>query len=76
MAQTTFFGLTSYGAGTAYDKTVARALQFHQIPDDVFLDLFHKHALGHSELALLLGVRLSNDSCSLNARFLDSYCAI
>ena len=57
MAQTTFFGLTSYGAGTAYDKTVARRLHFHQIPDDVFVDLFRKHALGQSELAAVLELR-------------------
>lgn len=56
MASTTFFGLTSYGAGTAYDKTVAKPQLFHQIPDDVFLDLFRKHALGQSELASVLEV--------------------
>ena len=58
MAQTTFFGLTSYGAGTAYDKTRAKPLHFHEIPDDLFLELFRKHALGHSKLASVLGVRL------------------
>lgn len=57
MAQTTFFGLTSYGAGTAYDKTIARPLLFHQIPDDAFVTLFQKYALGQSELALVLQVR-------------------
>ena len=58
MAQTTFFGLTSYGAGTAYDKTRARPLHFHEIPDNLFLELFRKHALGQSELASVLEVRL------------------
>jgi hypothetical protein len=58
MAQTTFFGLTSYGAGTAYDKTGAKPLHFHEIPDDLFLELFRKHALGLSELASVLEVRL------------------
>ena len=56
MAQSTFFGLTSYGAGTAYDKTAARPLQFHQVPDEVFLGLFRQHALGQSELAQVLQV--------------------
>ncbi|KAL0042639.1 hypothetical protein WJX79_006110 [Trebouxia sp. C0005] len=56
MAQTTFFGLTSYGAGTAYDKTRAQPLHLHEIPDDLFLQLFRKHALGQSELASILEV--------------------
>ncbi|DBA90516.1 hypothetical protein WJX77_001888 [Trebouxia sp. C0004] len=56
MAQTTFFGLTSYGPGTAYDKTRAKPLHFHEIPDDLFLELFSKHALGQSELASILEV--------------------
>lgn len=58
MAQTTFFGLTAYGAGTTYDKTAARPLLFHEIPDDVFVNLFQKHALTQSELALVLQVCL------------------
>lgn len=58
MAQTTFFGLTSYGAGTAFDKTTARPLLFHEIPDERFISLFRKRALGNSEVASLLQVRL------------------
>lgn len=56
MAQTSFFGLTSYGAGTTYEKSIAKPLLFHQVPDAVFLDLFHKHALGQSQLATTLQV--------------------
>ena len=63
MAQTTFFGLTAYGAGTAYDKTTARPLLFHEIPDASFVTLFQKYALGQSELALALQV-----SSEINAR--------
>lgn len=57
MAQSSFFGLTSFGAGTAYEKTVAKPLLFHEVPDNVFLDLFRKHALGQSDLAAALQVR-------------------
>lgn len=56
MAQSNFFGLTSYGAGTTYEKSIARPLLFHQVPDDVFLDLFRRHALGQSQLATALQV--------------------
>lgn len=56
MAQSTFFGLTSYGAGTAYGKTIAKPLHFHEIPDDRFTELFHEHALGQCELASVLEV--------------------
>lgn len=61
MAQTNFFGLTSYGAGTTYEKSIARPLLFHQVPDAVFVDLFRKHALGQSHLATTLQV-----GCALN----------
>ncbi|KAL3144214.1 hypothetical protein ABBQ32_003994 [Trebouxia sp. C0010 RCD-2024] len=56
MAQTNFFGLTSYGAGTTYEKTIARPLLFHHVSDAVFVDLFRKHALGDSHLAIVLQV--------------------
>ena len=58
MAQSTFFGLTSYGAGTAFDKTTARPLLFHEVPDEEFISLFRKRALGDSEIASLLQVLL------------------
>lgn len=59
MAQSSFFGLTSYGAGTTYDKSIAKPLLFHQVPDDVFVDLFRKHALGQSQLAIALQVGIA-----------------
>ena len=58
MAQSTFFGLTSYGAGTAYCKTIAKPLHFHEVPDEEFVQLFRKHALGQCELASMLTVSL------------------
>lgn len=59
MAQASFFGLTSYGPGTTYDKSSAKPLHFHEVPDDVFVDLFRKHALGESQLAIILQVRFT-----------------
>ena len=59
MAQSSFFGLTSYGAGTTYDKSIAKPLLFHQVPDDVFVHLFRKHALGQSQLAVALQVKIA-----------------
>lgn len=65
MAQTNFFGLTSYGAGTTYEKTIARPLLFHHVSDAVFVDLFRKHALGDSHLAIVLQVGLTfNVACA------------
>lgn len=59
MTQSSFFGLTSYGAGTTYDKSIAKPLLFHQVPDDVFMHLFRKHALGQSQLAIALQVKIA-----------------
>ncbi|KAK9833745.1 hypothetical protein WJX74_004766 [Apatococcus lobatus] len=51
-----FFGITSLGVNLPLDGPLQTQLRYHQVPDEIFADLFDQHCLGTSHLAASLQV--------------------